>query len=180
MMDIINEMIQSSENIIYLDLDEVLVDFNGGVRKITGGLSKYEYVEKNGYDALWKLINSYGEDWWANLEWTQDGTVLWSFLQNKRVKILTSASVRNTGILAVNGKKRWISNHIGDIEALIVNAARYKQQYARHGDILIDDTEKNIIEWKSKGGIGIHHKNSIESIDELTNIMNIYNKSYEA
>ena len=50
-----------------------------------------------------------------------------------------------------------------------------KQRFARDGrtqapNILIDDHEKNIREWESKGGIGIHHTSVERTIARLKEI----------
>jgi len=45
-----------------------------------------------------------------------------------------------------------------------------KQKYAMTDgkpNILIDDYKKNIIEWETKGGIGIHHLSPTKTISQL-------------
>jgi hypothetical protein len=45
-----------------------------------------------------------------------------------------------------------------------------KQKYATTDgkpNILIDDYKKNIVEWESKGGIGVHHTEVGKTIAEL-------------
>lgn len=164
--------------IIYVDLDGVLVDFDSGFKSISGGLDKFEYIKKNGVDGLWKLINSHGQEWWANLNWMPDGTKLWSAIENKNVKILTSGSTRNTGTMAINGKKQWVANHLGPIETIVVNNSHDKQKYARKGDILIDDLPSNITEWNSKNGIGILHRNADDTLAKLNNVINKQTETY--
>lgn len=164
--------------IIYVDLDGVLVDFDSGFKSISGGLDKFEYIKKNGVDGLWKLINSHGQEWWANLNWMPDGTKLWSAIENKNVKILTSGSTRNTGTMAINGKKQWVANHLGPIETIVVNNSHEKQKYARKGDILIDDLPSNITEWNSKNGIGILHLNADDTLAKLNDVINKQTETY--
>lgn len=164
--------------IIYVDLDGVLVDFDSGFKSISGGLDKFEYIKKNGVDGLWKLINSHGQEWWANLNWMSDGTKLWSAIENKNVKILTSGSTRNTGTMAINGKKQWVANHLGPIETIVVNNSHDKQKYARKGDILIDDLPSNITEWNSKNGIGILHRNADDTLAKLNDVINKQTETY--
>jgi len=164
--------------IIYVDLDGVLVDFDDGFKSIAAGLDKYEFIKKHGVDALWKLINSHGQEWWANLNWMPDGTKLWSAIENKNVKILTSGSTRNTGTLAIEGKKQWVANHLGPIETIVVNNSHDKQKYARPGDILIDDLPSNITEWNSKNGIGILHHNAQDTLTKLNEVINTQTETY--
>ena len=164
--------------IIYVDLDGVLVDFDNGFKAISGGVDKKTYIEKYGYPGLWKLINSYGEDWWANLNWMADGPKLWSVIQNKNVKVLTSGTVRNTGTFAINGKKRWVQNHLGQIETIVVNSSSDKKNYARPGDILIDDLYSNIEGWIQNKGIGIYHRNADQTIEKLNIVINTQKETY--
>lgn len=183
--DILNEVIdanlleQDLSRIVYVDMDGVLVNFDKGFEKISGGVSMDDYIEKHGKTAAWKLINSKGSNWWANLEWMPDGTKLWSFVQNLNVKILSSATVSNSGGLAKKGKMIWIENHLGkNIDAILVDSSVDKQRYARPGDILIDDLPSNIDQWIAKGGIGILHKSAASSIEKLQKIINTQNETY--
>ena len=171
--EVLSTHLQESDvsRIIYVDLDGVLVDFDRGFAEISSGLNKLEYIEKNGYTAFWNLINQHGEDWWANLEWTSDGTHLWNVLKEHNVKILTSGSIRNTGTFAVNGKRRWVADHLGPIETIVVNNSHDKQKYAKSGDVLIDDLPSNIIEWTGKNGIGILHRNAVDTLEKFNDII---------
>lgn len=166
------------KRVIYVDLDGVLVDFDNGFKQISSGLDKFEYINIHGVEGMWKLINSYGEEWWANLNWMPDGTKLWAAIENKNVKILTSGSTRNTGTMAINGKKKWVSNHLGAVETIVVNNSHDKQKYARPGDILIDDLYSNINEWNSKKGTGILHHNVQDTINKLNNVINTQTETY--
>jgi hypothetical protein len=173
-----NLLEQDLSRIIYVDLDGVLVDFDGGFKSISGGVDKFDYIKQNGVDKLWKLINSHGQEWWETLNWMPDGTKLWSAISNKNVKILTSGSTRNTGTMAINGKKKWVAAHLGQIETIVVNNSHEKQNYARPGDILIDDLYSNISEWIAKKGIGILHRNAEESINKLNDVINTQTETY--
>ena len=42
-----------------------------------------------------------------------------------------------------------------------------KHVFAAPHHILIDDLEKTIIEWREKGGIGIHHTSTSDTISQL-------------
>lgn len=180
LQDILKEVADTEKylsRIIYVDLDGVLVDFDNGFKAISAGVDKKQFIEKHGIESLWKLINSKGELWWSNLDWMPDGTKLWSALQNKNIAVLTSGSTRNTGTTAINGKKQWVTNHLGAVKTIVVNSSRDKQKYARPGDILIDDLYSNIAAWTDKGGIGIQHRNTDETINKLNEILNTQDDS---
>jgi hypothetical protein len=164
--------------VIYVDLDGVLVDFDSGFKSISGEIDKVNYIKKNGIENFWKLINSHGQKWWENLNWMPDGEKLWSAIKNKNVKVLTSGSTRNTGTMAINGKKKWVADHLGPIETIVVNSSHEKQKYARFGDILIDDLSSNISEWTVKKGTGILHRNADDTIIKLNDVINTQTETY--
>ena len=176
--DILNEVFDTNllENNddyrIFCDLDGVLVDFDKGVKQLTGGISFEDYVKTKGYDSLWSIINQNGSIWWSTLPWIADGHKLWSFIKNKDVTILTAGSTKNTGKLAIEGKKDWCLKNLSAIVPVIVtNNSHDKQQHAQPNHILIDDLPSNINEWKAKGGIGILHTTAEQTINELQQIL---------
>jgi hypothetical protein len=164
----INLLENSGKYKIFCDLDGVLVDFNKAIRLITGGLSFEEYIRNHSRDELWALVNTYGSDWWSSLSWTSDGHKLWDFIKGMDVTILTSCSRRNTKDIAITGKKAWCSKNLGaDVAVIVTDSSSNKQKYSTPSNILIDDLPENIFDWKTKGGIGILHTNSDQSIKEL-------------
>lgn len=159
---------------LYCDLDGVLVDFNKGISQLTGGLDFETYVKSRGYAALWKLVNSHGSIWWSTLPWTSDGKQLWNFIRNNNVIILTAGSVRNTGDIAVKGKKEWVHKNLGgNVPVIVSDSSKDKHKYSQKNHILIDDLETNINEWRSAGGIGILHKNTNDTINQLNAILKL-------
>ena len=111
-------------------------------------------VFTDGVNELWPFITSLGYD----------------------VKIL-SAPVKARPDLdvqtAAQGKEDWVKSHLSPQPSeVIVVPAREKRQFAVTSGIqnlLIDDKESTILEWKEDGGIGIHHTpgNSKKTIQEL-------------
>ena len=50
---------------------------------------------------------------------------------------------------------------------MILTPAKFKQKYAGENKILIDDMERNIQQWRDKGGIGILHTSAVDTIKQL-------------
>jgi hypothetical protein len=72
--------------------------------------------------------------------------------------------------IARKGKHMWLDANLKNVhvsDRIIVGSKSEKKQYARPGDILIDDTLVNITDWNGVGGIGILHKNSRSTINHL-------------
>jgi hypothetical protein len=64
------------------------------------------------------------------------------------------------------GKRVWKKNNLPDAK-MILTPARFKQKYAGENKILIDDMERNIQQWRDKGGIGILHTSAADTIKQL-------------
>ena len=60
----------------------------------------------------------------------------------------------------------WVDKNTPGIK-LILAAADKKQNYSKPNRILIDDKESNVEQWISKGGEGILHKNTADTIKQL-------------
>lgn len=70
-------------------------------------------------------------------------------------------------------KMTWLSKHFPFLlrNFNIGPHAEHKQYHCSPGDILIDDSEKNIPQWRDMGGIGILHTSAAQSLKELREIL---------
>jgi uncharacterized protein YbaR (Trm112 family) len=68
-------------------------------------------------------------------------------------------------------KIEWVRKHLGNVEHVYLVPREEKQKFAVNKDgtpnLLIDDYEKNIKEWVARGGIGVRHINSMNTISQL-------------
>ncbi len=159
---------EQQEKKIFLDMDGVIVDFMEAVYKL------FKLTDFRDWEAMGKEkytdINNMGEKWWSQMKWTSDGKKLWSYIKGYDVTIL-SATPRDpkSRAISMEGKKNWLNKNMGSSygsNALIVTAVD-KQKYASGNHILIDDSPRNIAQWKSRGGIGVLHKNTSDTIKQL-------------
>ena len=155
----------SSEDLpeIYCDLDEVLVDFMRGADAAVGGsFVKHDHKER------WNKINQ-TKGFWANLGWKPGGKRLHDFIMRYNPHVLSAYSGRDPN--SRDGKNKWLKKNTGFKRANINLVKReQKQKFATTNDkpnILIDDYIKNIREWESCGGLGIHHTDVSKTISEL-------------
>ena len=165
MKDIVELTEVSNEDLpeIYCDLDEVLVDFMRGADAAVGGsFVKYDHKER------WNKINQ-TKGFWANLGWKPGGKRLHDFIIRYNPHVLSAYSGRDPN--SRDGKNKWLKKNTGFKRANINLVKReQKQKFATTNDkpnILIDDYIKNIREWESSGGIGIHHTDVSKTISEL-------------
>ena len=113
--------------------------------------------------------------------------LLWPYINNSNHEVqLLSAPIHTwrgyspeeaeTIMSAEEGKKQWAEEYLNPAPAkVIITPARFKQECAKTGErpnILIDDREKNINQWRELGGIGILHvtgdsKSTITSLKHI-------------
>lgn len=67
-------------------------------------------------------------------------------------------------------KVLWAQQHFPYIAVMFGPYSKDKWHHCQPGDILIDDRESNIIEWRAAGGIAIHHKNIDTTLYELSKL----------
>jgi GH24 family phage-related lysozyme (muramidase) len=153
---------------IYCDMDGVLVDFDQAFKKLMDGKLWNDAVEAYGLEELWRRINSGGPRWWAELHWAKDGEQLWDFIKDKGTIILTAGTTSMTGKRADEGKREWCRKHLGPaVEVIVTDRGTDKKYWAAPNHILIDDLEENIRAWRTRGGIGIHHRDTPQTIAQL-------------
>ena len=156
---------------IFLDMDGVIVDFMSSVNKFFSSINfkSWEAMGKEKYTE----INKIGERWWSEMKWTNDGKNLINYLKDYDVTILSATPVDKVSrAISIKGKRNWLTKNIGSSyasKALIVIGID-KQKYADKNHILIDDSKRNIRQWRSKGGIGVLHKNTSDTIKQLENL----------
>jgi len=162
---------KSEEYKIYCDLDGVLVDFIRGIKdKIDSNVDDWSgwKLKKNmTNNGVWDEVKKIGESYWSELEWTNDGKQLWNYIKKYDPIILTARP--KTVHSAIEGKEKWINKHLGSgfVRTSLVVLGIQKQDHADGNSVLIDDNKRNIRQWKSKGGIGILHKNTSDTIKQL-------------
>ena len=148
---------------IYCDLDEVLVDFMRGADAAVGG----SFI-KTDKDERWSKVNQ-TKGFWANLGWKPNAKRLHDFIIRYNPHVLSAYTGRDP--TSKVGKMKWLKKNAGFKRANIHLVLRsQKQSYATTDEkpnVLIDDYIKNIREWESKGGIGIHHTDVGKTISDL-------------
>lgn len=147
----------------FLDLDGVIVDFIGGVCKAHNVPNPWLKKE---YKGLWGAEEMFGidkskfwgimdEDFWANLEWTKEGKDILALVEDcfgkENVIILTTPCDTEGG---VNGKVKWIKKNLPDYSKQFLIGFK-KHFCANKNVVLVDDCDKNIIDFRREGGFGV-------------------------
>ena len=151
---------------IYCDMDGVLCNFMKAADYAAGG----SFVTTDSKERWMKINQTRG--FWENLEWMAGAKRLYQKIMKYNPYILSAYSGRDP--TSRNGKMKWLAKNTDFKKSNILLVMRsQKQKYAMTNgkpNVLIDDYIKNIKEWESKGGIGVHHTNVGKSIGELNRL----------
>jgi len=175
--------------IIFVDLDGVLCNFIDAVEEIYPGAKELQktYFGVNRHQEHPDLTKQYQDfrnaiinkkHFWRDLPWTEDGKQLVSHIIThiplQRLAIIT-APMKNDEERCNIEKRQWVSNNIPFISSEDVFVEKHKYKIIDPSfngmQILIDDHQDNIDEWISHGGIGILHKNTKETIEQLQKLL---------
>tara|TARA_R110000751_G_scaffold281000_1_gene383541 strand:- start:38 stop:607 length:570 start_codon:yes stop_codon:yes gene_type:complete len=171
----------NSQMTIFCDLDGVLVDFDKGYEALTG--VQTNHASNQGNQHFWNLYRDSlknkeisARDYWENLPWMPDGPKLWNYISKYNPYVLTAPAVDFTipkperykvsHNESMQGKTEWVKR-LDNMKKIYFAASSFKQQYSGKNKILIDDRKSTIDAWNSKGGIGIFHTSSDNTIKQL-------------
>ena len=155
---------------LWLDLDGVLYDFRGRILQLFG----HSFEEFPSSQAAWDAIANHPH-LYRNLNKLPDADLLVSEVERLskiygyEVGVLTAVPRLTTMPSAEQDKRECIRE---DYPELLKNFkigpySVNKQKYCQPGDILIDDNDKNILQWRARGGIGILHTSTDSSLRQL-------------
>jgi hypothetical protein len=154
---------------IYCDMDGVLCDFKSQAEKVVGvPINKWMNMSKID---KWKPIVD-KKDFWSTLPWMSGGKQLWSYINKYNPDILSAHVEEVRDPTCIPGKLLWAKRNLGLPNNRINLVRRFqKKDYAQTGyrspAVLIDDYEKNAIEFTRRGGIGIYHTSTSNTIKQL-------------
>ena len=152
---------------IYIDMDGVLTDWNGGVALLgpDAVLGIDDTATEEQKIIMYKLIDRAGEGFWKNLNWASGGQELFNFLKPWKPVLLSSPG---EFLYAEAGKTQWVKDHIPGT-TLLLEPDKYR--YAERDAILIDDMISNIEGWQKQGGIGILHEDTNTTIEKVMELL---------
>jgi len=168
------------DRIIFFDMDGVLADFDGHYTAITG--TSWEARQHEDSDTKWSHIIAH-PTFFLDLPVMPGTELMLDFVMAMphpfELGICSAASRR----VPQSGpqKLQWLERDIRWIpekNKIIVPDAKLKQQYAGPGNILVDDYEVNIDQWRAAGGIGILYEDAAQTIRELNQIFAEFNPCY--
>lgn len=150
-------------------MDGVISDWEKQFKRYSGGVPVETYDVEHGKKNRFKFVEKNCPEYYASMPWIKDGKLLYNFVQMLPVEILSHAPSK----LSYVGKKQWLANNNIDIKANLVPHRNLKAKFASHDSILIDDREDNINNFINAGGKAILHKNAIDTINKLKELLGI-------
>ena len=157
---------------IYLDMDGVISDWESQFKRYSGGVPVETYDAEHGKKNRFKFVDKNCPEYYATMPWMKDGKLLYNFVSHLPVEILSHAPTK----LSYIGKKQWLANNKIDIKTNLVPHRNLKAKFATADSILIDDREDNVNDFINAGGKAILHKNAIDTINQLKEMLGIKEK----
>jgi len=167
---------------ILIDMDQVLVDFTGGVCRMYGICAerldyhretkreweilkpleatlrengKIAHHKPYGLNQFWADIHAEGQNFWTSLEPLPHFTELLDLVTNHPITEewhVASSPSRESS--SYSGKVAWLKSKLGnDFDRFVLTP--HKHLFAGAGRLLIDDRPSNLTKFCDKGGIGI-------------------------
>jgi 5'(3')-deoxyribonucleotidase len=90
--------------------------------------------------------------------------------KNYEILFLTAVPKGNDVKWSFYDKVLWAQQYFPDIAVMFGPYSKDKWQHCKPGDILIDDRISNIDEWRTAGGIAIHHVSIDKTLFALQNL----------
>lgn len=145
---------------LFCDLDGVLVDFKRGYYETFG----VKIDPKSFYEVDWDKVAD-TPNFYANLPPMSDAGFLWDFIRPYAPVILTGLPHGVSD--AAENKRTWVRKFLGSSVEVITCLSRDKSDFAKPGDVLIDDRIEYRHMWVEKGGVWITHVNARDTINQL-------------
>ena len=160
---------------IYIDLDDTLADFSGGVKKL-GFVACGDKVETDNkmFDMIRECPHFY-----ANLDLYPGSLDMLNKVIEKygkdKVEILSGVPRPHRNIVtASEDKLDWCKKYLPSDLKINLCLRKDKYKYCNgKGYILIDDNKNNCKEWEKAGGTAIKFDGQVDVLEELNKLNNI-------
>lgn len=159
---------------IYLDLDGVLVDFMGPMSKFLDipRPRPETYIKID--HRQWKALRLAQPMFWHTLPTMPQADKLWQLVRPYHPSILTAAPPEWPE--AATGKRAWVRRHLPKFgfhpgQQVHVVERHEKRDYAvtdGQPNLLIDDYDLNIREWRDAGGVAVFYTPDWDGLMSVT------------
>jgi 5'(3')-deoxyribonucleotidase len=158
-------------NVIYVDMDGVVADFDTFVSNLLGRPIGWETTSDLS-DEEWKKLASVDRLYYQ-LPMMPGATKLIAYVKSLNTRFyvgfLTAIPRRTTIPSAHADKLAWVDKYFPGMRMDIGPYSHDKQKWCIPGDILIDDRPSNIAEWTAAGGIAVYHTGDVNATIKYIN-----------
>ena len=159
---------------LFLDADGVLADFDRGAKDLLGMSAKH-FIARHGRGEFWKRL-ARANNFYISLAEMPDARRLFDAVKHIEPTILTGLPL---GSWAAPQKVEWAAEHFPGVP-IITCLARDKHRHMHPGDVLVDDREKHRQAYEAAGVVFVHHKNTEDSVRQLSKIYSSVEASADA
>lgn len=145
---------------IYIDMDGVLADFDGGLLEFLGIEPRPQEDQPEDYQIrMWQAIRDYGHFYYdlKPMEGAIEAFIILYEKYGDACEILTGCPKDERGIIhAREDKIKWVRKYLSEKIKINLVLSRDKQLFAKGKEyILIDDYNLNLSQWRAAGGTEI-------------------------
>jgi len=161
---------------IYVDMDQVLVNFLLGVRRALG--KELNDASLGTMEHRWERLRGVA-GFWSSLEWMPNAQLIWDAVKGHDRHVLTAIPGKDLSPTCTEEKITWCREQLvlpaSHVHCLDSRAG--KKYYAcapwagAEPNLLIDDHPTNVQEWRECGGLAILHRTVPETLAELKGIL---------
>lgn len=155
---------------LFIDMDGVLSDFSGHVKNLLG------FYPHENEDLMQREVPKI-PDFWDTMPMLPDALDLWEHVKQYNPYILT-ASASWDREASERAKPIWLMKHLPGLNPDRIRVVRRSQKadYAvrineaedkTHPCVLVDDYNKNAMEWSKAGGVPVLHVSALTTIRTL-------------
>lgn len=144
----------ASGRTLFVDLDDVLADFEGGFLQEFG-----VHCDSLEDQEMWRRIHAHGS-FFRDLPPWEGALHFFSCLRGLNPIVLTACPAGDRYLDVASQKREWVREHLGaHVPVIPTPGSRAKTAFMHaKGDILIDDYDLNVSRWMTAGGFAIHHQ----------------------
>ena len=158
-------------DMIYLDMDGVLCNFERRYFELYGELPG-SMRDRKEFSVHWEHFIQTKQ--FETLDWYPGAQKLleYCFATGIPIEVLTSSGGNKYHDLVESHKKVWLESHgLGMLKANVVAGRKNKAKFATPNRILIDDTPDVIDSYNAAGGLGILHKEVVNTLLYLDKLL---------
>lgn len=170
------ELIKTNQ--LYVDMDNVLVDFDTRVKTVLYN----RWNKEAGYDSK-EYADAIRDGLFLNLDPMPDMYDLWQAVEEHNPILLSSTAHVHVDVVKLD-KRRWVDKYLGeDVKLITVSHSAEKAEYAVSQDavkvdgltpnLLIDDWDRAFVPFRNAGGEAIQHFTAAKTIEDLRNVYGI-------